>query len=130
MKYEQLQIGKSFRFTPTTKDYGRAEFCICPIIKYGKIKEIYLIAMQQPDDGKNYHIVIDDSLKIHTISITDFTNSPNPPKMWRSTWCKDHKTFSNIWYVASHSNKITVRQHFGDTIGLYFEFESEKEIAK
>ncbi len=120
MEYEQLKIGESFKFKATSKQYGRAEFCICPIIKYGKVRKIYLTAMQQLN-GKHYQIIIPNHYKIHIISVTDFTHSPKPPNMWRSVWCKEHKTFANIWYVASHANTITVREHFGDSIGLYFE---------
>lgn len=107
MKRKTITIkdGENISFVPMTKEYGRAEFCICPIYKRGKLRQMYITPQQQPDAKNNY--LIDD---IHSDSFTvrGASYDSKYPLIWIHGWCEEHKTQFFRLYVDENSKHFSV----------------------
>lgn len=50
MKIKEIKIKDKIKYKAIDKVYGRAEFQICPVFKYGYLKEIFIYRLQQNKD--------------------------------------------------------------------------------
>ncbi|MEK0338014.1 MAG: hypothetical protein QQN41_11330 [Nitrosopumilus sp.] len=102
-KYGEKGYNPIIKFDPIHKRYGRAEFDICPIFKYGKLKKIFVFRRQQETD-ECYEIEAQDQkeFQINTWTHKGFDN----PNIWMNFWCKDHKTICFRVYVPPRTNII------------------------
>lgn len=100
-----LKDGDVVEFTPMTKDYGRAEFTVCFVIKSGKLKEVFIYPAQQPDAKHYYHITI--NYRCLDWGVTSYTE--HDPNIWLMFWCKEHKCQSFRMYVPRDATKFRVQ---------------------
>ena len=78
-----------FPFQLLHKDYGRAEFVICPVFKNGKLVELFCEPQQQETDFY-YHI---KDINYETFSVQSWEyKGYDVPKIWIHGWCDTHKT--------------------------------------
>ncbi len=120
MRKKELKNGSVVTFKPITEKYGRAEFFICPIWKRGKIKELFIYPVQQPD-AKNYFVIksgFSDSLCINSEAYKE------EPRIWITGWCKEHKTTFLRFYVPKDCDFFTVRS----LSSLDIRFGKKKEV--
>lgn len=111
-----------------TKEYGRAEFILCPIIKEDKIIEVHMYPIQQPD-AKNYFVIKNDEgwKGIHfgclliegkptfsTVILRKPKDRIEQPVVWKTHFCKDHKTHSFRLYVPRESKSFFITSGLGD----------------
>ena len=86
-------------------DYGRAEFSLCPIYKYGKLKKIHIYPLQQKNIDCFYTYIV--SNYCISWSLTAWTHKGiDEPRTWIYRWCKEHKCLSMRVYVPNYTSKI------------------------
>lgn len=106
-------------FTAFTKNYGRAEFQICPVVKRGKLKELFIYPKQQPDAKNFYHVVFGD-YPPDAWQVMSWTHlGMNEPKVWLFNWCKEHKCQMISVYVPKQANSFRI--HILSTFSIIFE---------
>lgn len=100
-KYGEEGYDPSIKFEPMHKDYGRAEFDICPVFKYGKLRKV-LVFRRQQETNEVYEIEAQGQkeFQIATWTHKGFEN----PYIWRNWWCKEHKTIAFSVYVPKGTN--------------------------
>lgn len=105
-KVKILKDGDVVLFEGMTQKYGRAEFCICPIYKRGKLKELHITPLQQPNADTNYVIddIYSDSFQLSSINYND------PVRAWLHMWCKEHKCPAFRIYVPDGVDRFTIRK--------------------
>jgi len=116
MEQKELNTGDKIIFIPSTINFGRAEFAICPISKRGFIKELFIYRKQQ-EDKSFYHFVPFSPMRHLWFSSYQGLDEVY---IWQMVWCKDHKCLSIQLYVPIGSHQLSVSQAFGTTI--HFEF--------
>lgn len=118
MAYEKCIKIKDKDFLPfiyTTKNYGRAEFEICPQYKYGKLVKIGIYPRQQQDCS--YYYEWEGGKKISlTLESYDKLQEPN---IWRFVYCKIHKSQSMRVYVPEGANFLWF-QEYSDNLTIGF----------
>ena len=117
-KYGEKGYNPVIRFKALHDRYGRAEFDICPIFKYGKLKKIFVFRRQQ-DKAECYEIEAQGQkeFQIGTWTHKGF----DVPNVWRNWWCKDHKTIAFSVYVPPQTDIITF--DCLSTFGIHFDKE-------
>jgi hypothetical protein len=103
MEPTHILDGYKIRFQPLHKDYGRAEFVVCPIWKRGRIVKVYITTVQQ-EPGRQF--VVDTYSD--TMSIQSWVGT-GPPKIWLQGRCKEHKTYFTRFYVPADAAYMQVR---------------------
>jgi len=98
--------------TPGGSNLGRAEFTVCQIFKYGKPKGYFVYPRQQRDVDTCWYVTY---VSFQGISIGSYGNI-DPPRVWNTFWCKDHKTMGLDMYVPNNSRILHL-----DRYGLRFE---------
>lgn len=83
--------------------YGRAEFQICPIFKYGKLKKVIIYRVQQ-ETNEIYEIKAQGQKEFQICSWQH--KGVDNPNIWREFWCKEHKTICHEVYVPKDTNTI------------------------
>lgn len=112
-----IEFGDEIKYTPMTKEYGQAEFSICPVFKRGYIEELYIYHLQQPDI-RYFHKLVPDG-KYNALNFSAYGGDfYDAPRIWQTWWCKEHKCYSIELYVPNKGDSFTVECHFGDTISL------------
>ena len=102
-RYGEKGYVPEIKFKPMHKDYGHAEFDICPVFKYGKLKKV-LVYRRQQGTNEVYEI---ESQGQKEFQITTWTHKGyDVPNIWRNWWCKDHKTISSSVYVPKQTDII------------------------
>ena len=114
---KELKSGDIVKFKWSTKEYGHAEFGFCPVFKRGKLHEMFILPLQQPNAKTAYHISAGYS--------TSFTLNPlvnggqlNRADIWIHSWCKLHKCLSFRAYVPIGSSQFQVS--LLSDLGIYF----------
>lgn len=100
-----------------TKEYGRAEFILCPIIKRSKIREIHLYPIQQPN-AKHYYVIKNsygwEGVHFGTLLVQeDGKDKVEQPTVWSTHFCKRHKTHSFEFYVPRGAKSFSVGNGLG-----------------
>ena len=120
-KYGEKGYNPIIKFDPMHKDYGHAEFDICPVFKYGKLKKVFIYRRQQ---GTNEAYEIEaQNQKEFQISTWEHKGF-NTPRIWRNWWCKDHKTIAFSVYVPKQTNMIEFSSL--SSFGILFDKEDLK----
>lgn len=97
MKTILLKDGKQYPFVWKTDRWGVAEFSVCPVYKYGKLKEFHMYSIQQEED---IHYVYKFDYAPLDFSISSWTHKGiSTPRIWINYWCKEHKCASFRFYV-------------------------------
>jgi len=104
-KYGDKDYSPKISFKDVHKDYGRAEFEIRPIFKYGKLKE-FLIYPKQQETNVFYYVIEAQNQREFQISSWTHKGFANP-NIWLEFWCKEHKTICHRVYVPKDTNIIT-----------------------
>lgn len=101
--FRELKDGDVISFEEMHLNYGRAEFSICLVYKYGKLRETYLNRVQQ---GQFEEFKISTSYGAMDFSATG--NYPNDPRFWIFGYCREHKSPFTRLYVPSGTSRFTV----------------------
>lgn len=126
IKIVKLKPDEFIEYSWKHSSYGRAEFDICPVFKYGKLKKMLIYPRQQETDVGCYEI---DCYNQTTFTISSWTHKGiENPWAWRYFFCKEHKQLEMSVYVPPMTNKITIRQ--GSDFGLIFEHDDAKRGKK
>src|SRR3954464_8060413 len=92
----ELEEHKDYPFVWRTDRYGVAEFSVCPVYKYGKLKEFHMHGSQQEEHN---HYVYRFDYVPYDWSISSWSHKGmEPPKIWINFWCKEHKCASFRFY--------------------------------
>lgn len=121
-KIIQIKLSDKIKYKPITQRLGRAEFVICPIFKYGYLREIFIYRVQQ-ETSEIYHLDLEKELngsRINVFHITSWTHKRDEPSIWQNFWCKKHKTISFEIYVPNNTNMIEFDFHFGNDLTIRF----------
>jgi hypothetical protein len=94
--------------TPGGSNLGRAEFDVCQIYKRGKLSEYFVYPQQQRDMENYWHVVNPIPEGVFTISSYERLADPN---VWKTGWCKEHKTVYLSIYVPTDSKFIWLNAH-------------------
>ena len=112
LKIIKLKWGKNYGaedFSPKIKfddmhpKYGHAEFQICPIFRYGKLKKVILYRSQQ-ETSEGYEIPAFNQKEFQICTWT--SQGFEHPNIWREFWCKEHKCICHEVYVPKGTNTI------------------------
>lgn len=121
-----LKDGDVVFFTTKTCHYGIAVFDVCPVVKGGKLKEIFITPRQQPDAKHYYRISIEGSCNSWGVDAwTQYGISY--PKVRRLCWCKEHGCQSMRVCVPPESNCFEVA--LGSNVTLYFNRAKREECS-
>jgi hypothetical protein len=124
-KTKVLKIGNKIRFVRNDPMWGVAEFVFCPIFKRGKMKEMHIYRKQQE---KKEHFVIDlKKYKVSEFEIASWTHKTDHPRVWRNSWCDEHKTIAFEVYPPVGTDIIRTSVYFGTDLEIMFENEGERE---
>lgn len=120
LKEHILEDGEKVYFkwrdsTPGGSSLGRAEFSICPVYRYGKLKEMYIFPNQQRDVDTYYKAVFNYAPL--DFSIQSWVGL-DTPKIWLHYWCKLHKCAGFRLYVPTDSKYFDV--HFLSGFSINF----------
>ena len=119
-KYGEKGYNPVIKFEPKHENYGSAEFDICPIFKYGKLKKIFVFRRQQ-ETSECYEIEAQDQKEFQ---ISTWTHKGfDIPNIWRNWWCKDHKTIAFSVYVPQQTDILVFDSL--STFGMYFDKEDK-----
>ena len=117
-KIKEIQLGDRIGYVPSTPNYGRAEFVICPVFKRGYLIELYVFPKQQETTTWCYKLTLP-----HGITVIGFAcYGKENIKVWTSGWCKEHKCYSLEFYVPADDacRSIKFATHFGNNLALEF----------
>lgn len=107
MKEIILKDEDIINFVPFTKEYGMAEFAICPVVKRGKLKEIFIYLLQQENIEHYYRIPTNKNTS--SWSVRSWTHKGlSDPKIWIMYWCKEHKCQSFRVYPPKGSTNFSI----------------------
>jgi hypothetical protein len=124
MKIIKLKPKDKIKFVPITERWGRAEFEICPVFKYGYLREIWIVPRQQEIHDTRYLLEIPKEFKTREFSITAWTHKNiDLPDIWRNFWCKEHKTICFETYVPNNTNVLTFEIYHLTGVNLRFDKE-------
>lgn len=101
--FRELKDGDVISFEEMHPNYGRAEFSICLVYKYGKLRETYLNRVQQ---GQFEEFRISTPYGAMDFSATG--NYPNDPRLWIFGYCKEHKASFTRFYAPDGTSQLTV----------------------
>ena len=121
MKQVELKEEEKIFFIPSTENYGSAEFMVCPVFKYGKLRDLFIYPRQQPDKGGTYwHIKCwgQKAFQVRSWTHKGFEN----PNIWCNFWCNEHKCLSFDIYPPKKANYFSVSMFVG-TLELLFDYE-------
>ena len=124
-----LQTGDVVIFDPCDskapspgQSYGRAEFFICLVWKYAKLKMFFVYPARQRDVKYFYRIECGFS---DSFSVQSWTHKGiQKPEVWLHFWCKEHKCPAIKVYVPANSNQFTVQVL--STAGIDFDYSNPK----
>lgn len=102
-----LNNGDVVSFVPLTTKYGLAEFEICPVVKRGKLTDIYITPAQQPMAEHFYHIIVNYNPWSWSVG-SWMHKGMEAPRVWNMYWCKTHKCQCFRVYVPRNSTKFSV----------------------
>jgi hypothetical protein len=105
-KIIKLKLGETIPFQPIHESLGRAEFEICPIFKYGKLKKIRIYPRQQEVDVFCYEIEAEDQEQFRIESWA--YKGIESPRIWLEYWCKEDKTICHRVYVPNDTDTIEI----------------------
>lgn len=114
LKLVRIQNTLFIPFEAMHKRYGRAEFTICPVYKYGYLRQCYIYHQQQED----VHFYYLWEGKANGYSFTGYEGL-EPPRIWTSEWCKEHKCNSVRLYVPTDSKFLKISLAVG-SLGIDF----------
>ena len=86
--------------TPGGKNLGRAEFVICQIYKYGGLFEYFVYPLQQRLDCYWHKSGSGNEFTIYSFDVKQ------PPMVWRTFWCMEHKTLSLEIYAPDYTTHL------------------------
>lgn len=115
----QVEIEDRFciPFVNKTDNLGRAEFILCPLYKRGKVVELFIYRRQQQNVTEYYHWE-HTGRGVGEMTIQSFGDLPDP-KVWRTFYCKEHKTQSLELYVPVGATYLRFEQFsFCITLGF------------
>ena len=93
-----LKPESKIKYIGLTEKWGKAEFQVCPIFKYGKLKKVLIYPRQQ--DTKYYYEIPANNQKEFQFASWTHKGIENP-WVWRMVWCKEHKTISyNVTHIS------------------------------
>ena len=102
-KYGTEDFSPKIPFKDMHEKWGHAEFHICPIFKYGKLKKVMVYRAQQ-ETNECYEIPAfgQKEFQIYTWKSEGFEH----PNIWKEFYCKEHKTICHEVYVPRGTNVI------------------------
>lgn len=116
VKLNSYGEGSSIEYKWLDTDYGRAEFALCPIWKYGKLVKLYIYHKQQKDIKHFYSV----DLNCDSLNLISWTHKNKElPWAWMYVWCKEHKCMSIQVYVPPNTSKLTISALSG--LGIIFD---------
>lgn len=93
---------------------GRAEFVLCPIFKYGKLRKLCIYPMSQPNAKHFYEIENKEGWGGIDFSGLLINDKLEDPHIWTTHFCKEHKTHSLSFYVPKKSKAFCITTGLGN----------------
>jgi hypothetical protein len=119
---KEIHITDKILYDARHPKYGRAEFQICPIFKYGKLKQVIITRAQQDRQDRQFILnVAKDMPNANMFQIEAWTHLTESPRIWREFWCKEHKTICHETYVPPVTDEMVFDYHFGNTVSIRFQ---------
>lgn len=117
---KEITFNDKIQFDALHPSYGRAEFIICPVFKYGYMKELYIQPIQQErNDGiQSWVIKIGSEFRLTTFSIRGWVHRGQEPRIWRQWYCKEHNTIAHEFYVPDGTDTLRFSLHFGNSVDI------------
>jgi hypothetical protein len=109
-----LHDGDIVPFTARTQKYGTAEFCFCLVYRRGKLIEIVITPMQQPDATEFFRLAAHGAQSFSANSWTH--RGVSNPWAWHHFWCTEHRCPAFALYAPTEATQFEVR-HGSD---IYF----------
>lgn len=123
-----LKDGDVVFFTPKTDRYGLAYFDICPVVRKGKLREIFIILRQQPDAKHYYRIPVEGSCSSWEVHGCGLRFGVSYPRAKRMFWGKEHNCHGMKFSVPPESNCFEVSL-LTDVV-LCFSYQDDKKLSK
>jgi len=99
----EIEWGRRYPFIGRTENWGTAEFVVCPVFKYGHITDFHCFSKQQEDAVHYFGNV--KGLERTGLWFSSYEGLGDA-SVWRTFWCKEHKSHSMALYVPSGSGAI------------------------
>ena len=93
---------------------------ICPVFRYGVMRELYIDPLQQPQYEADMFRVELEGRRITVMSYSGYPLLECDRRVWKSSWCRDHKCYSLRMYVGDGVNTLIPALRFGSEINLEF----------
>jgi hypothetical protein len=123
IEYKEITFEDKISYTQMTHDYGRAEFEICPVFKYGRITDLFIVRAQQPaEKEQGYHMNLLKELPSYRINelMIEAQFGLDKPDVWRNWWCKIHRAVCFETYVPNGSTFIKFDAFLGNSFRIQF----------
>jgi len=104
-KIVKLKDGDVIKYNDMHPKYGKAEFAICPIFKYGKLKKVLIYPRQQETDVYYYEIECHNQTDFQLLSWTH--KGYENPWTWMYFYCKEHKCLAMNTYVPLGTDTLS-----------------------
>jgi hypothetical protein len=83
-----LKDGDRVPFTAVTQQYGVAEFRFCLVWRRGKLTEVLIEPMQQPDASERFRL---PAPRLPAFCVNAWSHMDvSHPWVWRHFWCPEH----------------------------------------
>jgi len=115
LKERELVDRQKVPFVGMTRNLGRAEFVVCPVFKYGKLREFYMYPAQQ--ENVEFYYVARNKNGWRDFGVNSWSGV-DAPKIWLHSWCKEHKCQSFRLYVPNDAEWF--QASFLSSFGIYF----------
>lgn len=118
INFKDITVNDRISFIGLDKSLGRAEFLFCPVYVRGKLKTLFIQALQQECKGAWR---LDCEIPVVHFHIESWTHKTEHPKVWRESWCLDHKTIAHEVYVPPETDEIVFSYFFGNSLSIRFQ---------
>lgn len=129
MRYIEINLDSQISYKDMHQSYGRAEFEFCPVIKNGKITDLFIVPRQQEREEKGWHLDL-SKLRCSCINFVSWIQYHENPNIWNEYWCKIHKALTHRIYVPKNTQIIEFDYHFGDSLSVRFVDSIHKSVRE
>lgn len=118
LKLYELKPNQAIPFVQRTKEYGNAEFEICPVFRRGILTDVWIYPAQQPHAKKFFHLAV--NYKPSSFSVSAWIQKGLlDPRIWIMFWCKEHKCMSFRVYPPNGATNFEV--HANSNLSINFD---------
>jgi hypothetical protein len=121
--WKSITIRDKISFQSRHHKYGRAQFLFCPMFKNGKMKSLFIQALQQ--ERPDMWWKLDCEIPVSNFQIESWTHKTEHPNIWRESWCLDHKCVSHEVSVPKDTDEIVFSYFFGNSLSIRFQKQGD-----